>query len=59
MKKILFLFLLAGVLPALLWAQQGPERVVTGIVKDANGPLAGATVTEKGRPNNSVAADDG
>ena len=58
MKKILFLFFLAGVLPALLWAQQGQGRVVTGIVKDANGPLSGATVMEKGRPANTVAADE-
>jgi TonB-linked SusC/RagA family outer membrane protein len=52
MNKLFFLFLL---LPGLLTAQ---TRVVSGVVKDANGPLAGATVTEKGQPRNAVAADD-
>src|SRR5690348_2192613 len=58
MKKILTsLLLLVFLLPALVWGQ-AQQRVVTGIVKDANGPLAGATITEKGRPANAAAADE-
>src|SRR5690349_10829627 len=58
MKKILTsLLVLVFLLPALVWGQ-AKQRVVTGIVKDANGPLAGATVTEKGQPANAAAADE-
>ena len=58
MKKILTsLLVLVFLLPALVWGQ-AQQRVVTGIVKDANGPLAGATVTEKGQPANAAAADE-
>lgn len=58
MKKILTsLLLLVFLLPALVRGQ-AQQRVVTGIVKDANGPLAGATITEKGRPANAAAADE-
>ncbi|HVW59161.1 MAG TPA: TonB-dependent receptor [Puia sp.] len=58
MKKIsTSLLLLVFLLPALAWGQT-QQRVVTGLVKDANGPLAGATVTEKGRPSNAAAADE-
>lgn len=55
MKKLLiYLFLIGVVLPGAAAAQ---GRVVTGIVKDAYGPLAGATVTEKGVSKNSVPAN--
>ncbi|MDO6429945.1 TonB-dependent receptor [Flavitalea sp. BT771] len=54
MNKLIF-FSLVALLPALAFAQ---NRVVTGTVKDANGPLAGATVVEKLQPQNTVAADD-
>jgi len=54
MNKLIFFSLLA-LLPGLAFAQ---ARVVTGTVKDANGPLAGATIVEKLQPSNAVAADD-
>jgi TonB-linked SusC/RagA family outer membrane protein len=58
MQKILIpLLLLAGLLPGVLLAQV-QQRVVSGVVKDANGPLAGASVIEKGHPTNAVAADE-
>jgi TonB-linked SusC/RagA family outer membrane protein len=49
MKKIFVLiFFLAILFPALSQAQ----RKITGIVKDANGPIEGATIAEKGVANN-------
>jgi TonB-linked SusC/RagA family outer membrane protein len=55
MNKLSVLFSIAVLLmPALTIAQ---DKVVTGTVKDANGPLAGATVTEKKESRNAVAAD--
>jgi TonB-linked SusC/RagA family outer membrane protein len=55
MNKLIVLFSMAVLLhPAFAFAQ---ERVVTGIIKDANGPLPGATITEKGESRNAVAAD--
>src|SRR2546423_11394970 len=55
MNKLIVLFSMAVLLhPGLAFAQR---KLVTGTVKDANGPLAGATVTEKQQPANAVAAD--
>jgi TonB-linked SusC/RagA family outer membrane protein len=55
MNKLVVLFSIAVLLlPGLAFAQ---DKVITGTVKDANGPLAGATVTEKKEPRNAVAAD--
>ena len=49
MKKICFLTcFIAMLLPALSQAQ----RRITGIVKDVNGPVEGATIAEKGAANN-------
>jgi TonB-linked SusC/RagA family outer membrane protein len=56
MNKGRVLFSIAVLLlPGLSFAQ---EKVITGTVKDANGPLAGATITEKKEPRNAVAADN-
>jgi TonB-linked SusC/RagA family outer membrane protein len=56
MNKLIFIISLTVLLaPGLASAQ---TRVVTGVVKDANGPLAGATITEKMQPRNAVAADE-
>lgn len=56
MKKLIYFFSMVALLaPALAFAQ---GRVVTGTVKDNNGPLPGATVMEKSQPKNAVAADD-
>lgn len=55
MKKIILVFQLIFILlPGALLAQQ---RTVRGVVKDATGPLPGATILEKGLPTNGVAAD--
>ena len=55
MNKLIVLFSMAvWLLPGFAFAQ---GRAVTGTVKDANGPLAGATVTEKHMSGNAVAAD--
>src|SRR5688572_13554951 len=55
MNKLIVLFSMAvWLLPGFAFAQ---GKVVTGTVKDANGPLAGATVTEKHMSGNAVAAD--
>jgi TonB-linked SusC/RagA family outer membrane protein len=55
MNKLIVLFSMAVLLyPGFAFAQR---KIVTGTVKDANGPLAGATVTEKQEPTNAVAAD--
>lgn len=55
MKKILFLLhLLLALLPAALNAQ---VRTIEGIVKSAGGPLAGATIIEKGLETNGTIAD--
>lgn len=55
MNKLIVVFSIAVLLlPALVFAQ---DKVITGTVKDANGPLAGATITEKKEPRNAVAAD--
>lgn len=52
MKKYLFYILLfiVAVSPQLLMAQ----AVVSGIVKDENGPLTGVTIVEKGTTNNGT-----
>src|SRR5882757_3785608 len=56
MNKLIFsLFLAIVLLPGLVFAQQ---RVVTGTVVDEYGPLARATVVEKLRSGNAVAADE-
>ncbi|MBO9202458.1 MULTISPECIES: SusC/RagA family TonB-linked outer membrane protein [Niastella] len=55
MNKLIVLFTIAVLLLPLLADAQG--KVVTGTVKDANGPLAGATITEKQETRNAVAAD--
>ena len=56
MNKLIFLFSMVTLLtPGLVFSQ---GRVVTGTVKDANGPLPGATISEKLQPKNAVAADD-
>jgi TonB-linked SusC/RagA family outer membrane protein len=55
MNKLIVLFSMAvWLLPGFAFAQ---GKVVTGTVKDANGPLAGATVAEKHMSGNAVAAD--
>ncbi len=55
MNKLIVLFSIAVLLlPGFIFAQ---EKVITGTVKDANGPLAGATITEKQQSRNAVAAD--
>jgi TonB-linked SusC/RagA family outer membrane protein len=56
MKKRLYLFLLIfSIIPAIAVAQS----VVTGIVKDATGPIPGVTVTEKGLKNLVITNSDG
>lgn len=53
-KKILLWSLLlaaALILPDMLYGQQ---RTIKGIVKDLSGPVAGATVIEKGLPTNGT-----
>ena len=55
MNKLIFLISMTVLLPGLAFSQ---GRVVTGIIRDANGPLAAATVMEKHQPANAVAADD-
>src|SRR5262245_20996938 len=56
MNKLIFLFsITVCFFPGVLLAQ---EKIVTGTVRDANGPLPGATITEKQEPKNAVAADD-
>ena len=53
MKKIIvFVCFIAAIAPMSLFAQ----KLVTGTVRDASGPLEGATVTEKGQKNNGVAS---
>lgn len=60
-KRLIYLFtatlllLTAGVLLPGRGLAQG--RVVTGVITDTYGPLAGATVTEVGQPKNSVPAN--
>ncbi len=56
MKKMknAILFLLLVVAPILLMAQQ---KTITGTVKDLNGVLPGAAISEKGMPANGVIAD--
>jgi len=59
MNKLIIFFSLALLLPGMVFSQGGAQqKVVTGVVKDANGPLAGATVMEKAHPGNVVAADE-
>ena len=55
-KLLLYIFsllLLSGTVRA-----QTQGRVVTGVIRDAYGPLAGASVTEVGVPSNSVPANN-
>lgn len=54
MKNILLFFLLLTAAPLLLTAQQ---KVVSGTVKDLNGVLPGAAVSEIGLPTNGVIVD--
>ncbi|MBS1601184.1 MAG: TonB-dependent receptor plug domain-containing protein, partial [Bacteroidetes bacterium] len=59
MNKLIIFFSLVLLLPGMAFSQGGvQQKVVTGIVKDANGPLAGATVMEKSQPKNLAAADE-
>jgi len=59
MNKLFIFFSLVLLLPGLAQSQAGgQQKVITGVVKDANGPLAGATVMEKAQPRNLVAADE-
>ena len=51
MKHIFFLVLLAIAIPLSV---RGQQKVVTGTVKDLNGVLPGAAVTEKGLPTNGA-----
>ncbi|RYY58273.1 MAG: TonB-dependent receptor, partial [Chitinophagaceae bacterium] len=51
-KIIIFLAILILSIPVALHAQD--RKVVTGIVKDASGPLEGASVSEKGQRGNTV-----
>jgi len=54
MKKIFFILLIQLVALAPLLAQ---NKVVTGRVADENGPVAGASVVEKGMPANGTTTD--
>ncbi len=53
-KTILLICVMINILPALLLAQ---GRVITGQVRDLQGPLPGVTVTEKGLPSNGAVTD--
>jgi TonB-linked SusC/RagA family outer membrane protein len=56
MKKVLYIILLIfSITPALAVAQS----VVTGIVKDATGPLPGISITEKGSKNVTITDGNG
>jgi TonB-linked SusC/RagA family outer membrane protein len=60
-KIILFFQIIITLLPAALQAQNtsnGPSITVTGTVKDADGVLPGASVVEKGMPNNGVVTNN-
>ncbi|GHT04983.1 SusC/RagA family TonB-linked outer membrane protein [Bacteroidia bacterium] len=46
-----------GVLPVHAESPQGAKIAVSGIVSDADGPIIGASVTEKGNSGNGVATD--
>jgi TonB-linked SusC/RagA family outer membrane protein len=50
MKRIILLFILSVAAPLMLFAQQR----VTGTIRDSQGPIPGATVTEKNVPNNAT-----
>ncbi len=54
MKNIILFLLLLLTAPFLATAQQ---RIVSGTVKDMNGVLPGASISEKGMPANGVIAD--
>ncbi len=54
-KSIYFIFLILFTLPVVSMAQ----TIVSGVVKDATGPLPGATVTEKGTTNATATKADG
>jgi TonB-linked SusC/RagA family outer membrane protein len=54
MRKIILFFQIIIMLPVALYAQ---NRTVTGTVKDADGTLPGATIIEKGLPNNGTVTD--
>jgi TonB-linked SusC/RagA family outer membrane protein len=51
MKKIIYILLIQLVTAAALHAQ---NRTVSGTVMDSTGPIAGATVVEKGQSNNGT-----
>jgi TonB-linked SusC/RagA family outer membrane protein len=56
MRKIILLPIIMLLLPVMLFAQ---NRVITGTVKDGNGVLPGATVVEKGMPQNIAIVSTG
>ncbi|MDO9374697.1 MAG: TonB-dependent receptor [Ferruginibacter sp.] len=57
MKKILFFVcFLAMIFPVL---SQAPRKTVTGVVKDINGPIEGATIAEKGVDGNLTISGSG
>lgn len=55
-KIILLICIIITVLPGVLLAQ---HRVISGAVRDIQGPLPGVTVAEKGMPTNGVITDAG
>jgi TonB-linked SusC/RagA family outer membrane protein len=55
MKKIVYIIFFVLTAPLLALAQ----TVVTGVVKDVNGPLAGVTVSEKGGKNATATKGNG
>ena len=55
MKKIFYILIIQLIAVLQLQAQQ---KVVTGLVKDASGPVAGASVIEKGVTSNGTVTDD-
>ncbi|HEY9261963.1 TonB-dependent receptor [Chitinophaga sp.] len=54
MKNIILFLLLLLATPCLVTAQQ---KIISGTVKDMNGVLPGASISEKGMPTNGVIAD--
>jgi len=54
MKKLFIILMAACLLPGLLFAQ---GKVISGTVTDGRDPIPGASVIEKGMPNNGISSD--
>ncbi|GHU76106.1 hypothetical protein FACS189414_1460 [Bacteroidia bacterium] len=53
-----FLLLVGGwALPLRAATPQDAKMAITGIVRDTDGPIIGASVVEKGTPSNGTATD--